>query len=481
MVNRNLPTAIELLRIKYELCRRDYYEYVQYSHNGRYKQGKVAEYVCNQAQSFVEKETGHAYDILILDLPPQHSKSMSITETLPSWYLGKHPMKKVIQASYNDELAKMFCMRNNEKISEHGKTIFGIEIGQPNTQNQFTLTNGIGGMISSGILGGITGRGANLVIIDDPIKNSMEADSPTTRQRIFNEWMFSIKTRLAPGAKIVVIMTRWHKDDLVGQLQSTEENVTLINLPVECEEDYDVLGRMKGDALFPEIGKDNVWLADFKKSYMNEQGSRAWNALYMGRPASEAGGIFKRSWFKTFTDTPFTPHIVISVDATFKDSETSDSVSIQVWGKVENRFYLLYRLNQIMGFTATCLNIARVAKEYPTYNSIMIEDKANGSAIIETLRRKFRAIIPIQPEGGKIARANAVSPLFEAQNVYVRSTDFEFVDQMCDFPYADHDDDVDCCTQALNKIRDVVAVIKAEKDPGARSYDDELNSVIDFG
>ena len=470
---------------KNALLTKDYYEYVVHTHNGRFKRGKLPEYVCNKVQEFIEADTGNAYDILLVDEPPQHGKSMSITETLPSWYLGNNPFHRVIQASYNQDFASMFCNRNKEKINEFGKELFGIEIGSPDTQEEFMLSNGVGGMISRGIQSGITGKGANLVIIDDPIKNALEADSPTIRQNIFNEWMFSIKSRMAVGCKIIVIMTRWHKEDLAGMIMQTETNVTQIHLPVECEDPHDPIGRSIGDALFPEIGKDNKWLASFRIAYQTKEGSRAWNALFMGKPTTEQGEIFKRDWFKFYEDTPRTMFKVISVDATFKDMEASktksvDSVSIQVWGKVENRFYLLYRLNEIMGFTKTVEHIARVANEYKDYNMILIEDKANGSAIIETLSRKFRGIVPIQPEGGKYARASAISPLFEARNVYVRKTDYAFVDQMCDFPYSDHDDDVDACSQALNRIRDIPANLPVEKDPYSRSIEDEMNSVMDF-
>lgn len=472
----------QMKEVENELLRRDYYYYVEFVHNGRYFKGKAPKFICETVQEFIEEETGNAYDILILDLPPQHGKSMSITETLPSWYLGKYPMNRVIQASYNQEFAGLFCTRNREKIKEYGKRIFGIEIGTKDTQEEFNLTNGVGGMISRGLMTGITGRGANLVIIDDPIKNSEEADSPTMRQKIFNEWMFSIKTRLAVGAKIIIIMTRWHKEDLAGMVAKEERHVRLINIPVECiDPATDPLHRELGDALLPETGKDRKWLQDFKQDYLTTKGSRAWNALFMGSPTTEEGGIFKRAWFKFYTELPKLAFLAISVDATFKDMESSDYVAIHVWGKIGTRFYLVYRFKKIMGFVETCSQLERVIREHPHYNAIYVEDKANGSAIIDTLSRKYNAIIPIQPEGGKLARANAVSPIAEAGNVYVRDSDYEYINEMCDFPFSDHDDEVDCSTQAWNKMRDIVADFPEEKDPYVLDYEDETNNVLSYG
>lgn len=128
-------------------------------------------------QTFIEEETGHAYDILVIETPPQHGKSMTITESLPSWYLGKYPTRQVILASYNDDFAERFCRKNRDKIKAYGEMLFGIHLAVARAE-ELELSNHAGRLISRGIRAGITGNPANLVIIDDPIKNREEADSP---------------------------------------------------------------------------------------------------------------------------------------------------------------------------------------------------------------------------------------------------------------------------------------------------------------
>ena len=258
----------ELYKTYLELVKTDYAAYVQYVHRGRWIPGKHLLFICQKVQDFIETETGHPYDILILQMPPQHGKSMAITETLPSWFLGRWPEKRVIEASYNEAYAQRFGRRTRDKIKEFCGDLFGIEISKDkDSNNEFELSNGIGGMISRGIMSGITGNPAELIIIDDPIKNREEADSENNREKQWDEWQNSIKTRCAAGAKVIVIMTRWHEDDLAGRMQIAEKNfVTSINLPCEAEEN-DPLGREIGDPLFPEIGKDKEWLRQFKQSH----------------------------------------------------------------------------------------------------------------------------------------------------------------------------------------------------------------------
>lgn len=474
-----IPTYKQVMQ---ELSRSDYAEYVEYVHNDRYIHGRFTRFVCGTVQEFIEADTGHAYDILILQSPPQHSKSMTLTETLPSWYLGKYSTKRVIEISYNDDFAKKFIRKNKEKIVEYGKEIFDIEIGEPNTANEFVLKNGIGSMQSRGMLSGITGNPADLIIIDDPIKNAEEAMSVNQREKMYEEWLSSIKSRLSVGAKVIVIMTRWHLDDIAGRLLRDEHNVTWINFPVECTVERDQIGRTYGDPLFPEFGKDKVWLEDFKKSHMTKQGRRSWEALFMGNPTNEEGNIFKRDDFQYYTVAPQMGYVAISVDATFKEGENSDYVAIHVWGKRGPDFYLLYRFKRIMGFVDTIKQMNQVIQKFSAYNVILVEDKANGSAIVDVLRRKYSAVVPINPDGGKIARANAVAPIFESKNVFVRESDQEFISEMCDFPNAAHDDEVDACTQALNRMRDYVAeVATPNDDEDVLDDDDQINNVMNYG
>lgn len=479
-----IPT---LKDIQHARCRKSYEYYVEFVHGGRYKHGRFTRFLCQTVQDFVEADTGHAYDILLLSVPPQHGKSMTVTETLPSWYLGKHPTHRVIVAAYNSDFAKRFTRTNRDKIAEHGD-IFGIQVGRTDAAEEFILDNGVGRLISRGLMGGITGEPAELFVIDDPIKNSEEAMSDTTREKVYAEWLASIKSRLGVGAKIILIMTRWHKDDLHGKLLATERNVTRINFPVECEEvdeatGTDVLGRQIGDTLCPEIGRDRAWWMDFKQSYLVAEGSRALYAMYYGRPSSVEGNIFKRAWLEqnTYTTVPRLAYTWITVDATFKDGKKSDFVAIQVWGKVGNHYYLLAKIKRRMGFVDTLREIDKIVAEYPDYNAIYVEDKANGSAIIDVIGRKYRSVIPVQPEGGKEARANAVAPMVESGCVHLRKDlDADMIEELADFPNADHDDQVDAMSQLLNKTKAMIATLPVEKSDDYLDYDDELDNIVNY-
>ncbi len=435
------------------VMRENYASYCYFVHKGKWIDTHFHKFLANKIQSFVETYTGNPYDILVLSCPPQHGKSLTVTETFPSWYVGKYPDKRCIIACYNDDFAGKFGRRNKAKIDEVGQFIFDIKL-KKSSDRDMEIADHDGGIITRGIMAGITGNAGDLIIIDDPVKNRMEADSSTYRERLWEEWENSIMTRTQAGTKIVIIQTRWHEDDLAGRVIANENFVEVVNIPVEAEEN-DILGRNIGDALCPEIGKDNKWLQEFKQRYAD--GKRAWNALYMGRPTSAEGNIFKREWWQYYNKLPDHIQLVgISVDATFKDSDTSDFVAIEVWGKLNNDYYLIDLIKKRMDFPETLRAIRYMADKYPNKHSILIEDKANGSAIISMLKHEIGGIIAITPTESKIARANAITGIVEAGNVYLPEyADFtgEFVEEFASFPNGVHDDLVDACTQFINKFK----------------------------
>ena len=440
------------------LMRENYATYCYAVHKGKWIPTKFHKFLANKVQTFVETETGNAVDILVLNCPPQHGKSVTVTQTLPSWIVGKYPDKRCIVACYNDEFAGKFGRSNRSKIDEYGKHIFGIKL-KKSTDRDLEIADHSGSIIFRGIQSSLTGYSADVFVIDDPIKNRQEADSVTYRERLWEEWQNSIKTRSQAGTKIIIIQTRWHEDDLSGRVIREEPNVEVVNIPVEAEED-DILGRPIGDALCPEIGKDNKWLEMFKQSYITDSvggGIRAWNALYMGRPTSAEGNMFKREWWQYYDKLPENIQLVgISVDATFKDNDTSDFVAIQVWGKLNGNYYLIDLIKRRMDFPETLKAIRYMANKYPNRHSILIEDKANGSAIISMLKHEIGGIIPITPTESKVARASAVSGIVEGGNVYLpQYADFtaEFVEEFASFPSGAHDDLVDACTQFINKFK----------------------------
>ena len=262
-------------------------------------------FLCDKAQEFVEKPTDKAYEILILNTPPQHGKLTTITATFPAWYLMKNPDSKVIVTSYGDSLAQRFGKQNLDKVKEHGK-IFGVSLDKKKANaTEFRIAKHTGVMISAGYGSGLTGNPADLIIIDDPVKNRAEADSETDRNKKWADYIDSIESRISAGGKIILIMTRWHEDDLAGRLmEHYEDRTTVINLPCEAE-DNDPLGRKIGEALCPEIGKGDAWLADFKASHMTEEGMRSWNALYQGHPSAREGNMLKREWWQYYNRSDY--------------------------------------------------------------------------------------------------------------------------------------------------------------------------------
>ena len=438
-----------------ELARREYGEYLALSQGKGWCRTALSPFLADRLQRFLETPTGHAYDILIIQTPPQHGKSMTVTETLPSWYLGRNPDKRVIVAGYSEDFAERFCRRNREKLQRWGQDLFGVTLGKVQRAAEFELADRRGRMIARGLLSGITGNPADLLIVDDPIKSRQEADSEVIRDRIWEEWQNSLKSRFAAGAKVIVIMTPWHEDDLSARILKTELHVELLRLPVEAERG-DPLGRRVGAPLCPELGKDEQWLREFKQSYLDDPkgGARAWTALYQCAPRVECGNLIRREWWKRYDPNRLPPFgtQVVSVDAAFKGEERNDFVAITVWGKAGQDYYLLDCINRHLDFPATLQMIRAVCRTYPRARAVLIEDKANGSAVIQTLQKELFCI-PVNPRGGKVARVHAVSPAIEAGHVFLPERGpwvEEYVDQWSAFPMGRHDDMVDSSSQALS-------------------------------
>lgn len=450
-----------------ELAKRSYRDYVEYVHHGHYTHFRHTELICETLQRIAD---GEQLSVLI-EMPPRHGKSMTVTETFPSYYIGRNPDKRVIAAAYSDGLATKFGRLNRNKFNEFSY-IFGERLSESNSATKdWGVEDKRGGMIATGIGGSITGQGADLMIIDDPIKNAKEAGSQTIRDNIWDEWESTLSTRLHDGASVIVIMTRWHEDDLIGRLlkQSPRDWIRL-RLPAIAEDADDLLGRKEGEALCPELGYDEEWAASKK----TEVGSRTWASLYQQRPTPAGGSIFKREWIKFYVrdkamhrELGLSDDVAVlpvhwdkqaqSWDCTFKESDTSDFVAGQVWGRKQANYFLLDQEHKRMGFVDTMKSIRAMSDKWPKARSKYIEDKANGTAIIEMLQDEIPGIIPVEPDGGKEARANAVSPLFEAGNVYLPHPLMcpwveDFITELETFPNAAHDDMVDACTQALNQM-----------------------------
>lgn len=449
------------------LARVDFAFYCQYVHRGHWKRSKHLELTCNYLEAI---ERG---DILrlILSMPPRHGKSMTVTESFPSWCIGRNPDWRSIEVSYGDDLARGFGDRNRRKVEEFGEELFGVRLdSSARDKSDWSIAGHYGGMVSTGVGGAVTGKGADLLIIDDPIKNRQEADSETYRNRLWSEWQNTLATRLHPGARVVLVMTRWHEDDLAGRLlREHGDEWTLVNLPALAEPD-DPLGRAEGEALWPER-YDVAALAAIKTTV----GARTFEALYQGHPSPQEGSIFRRGWWGTYPLPPAEQarnmrQIVLSWDCAFKDLETSDYVVGQVWGRRDADAFLLDQVRGRLDFPATVRAVKALAAKWPQAKAKLIEDKANGTAVIATLKREVPGLIPVEPEGGKIARANAVSPYVESGNVFLPSPQHapwinDFIEEYASFPHGRNDDQVDAGTQALAHLYGKRAAARAVSRP----------------
>ncbi|MCL2453088.1 MAG: phage terminase large subunit [Alphaproteobacteria bacterium] len=451
------PAGINLLAsgATFQLARQFYMDYVKLVHHGKWLEAPHLKLICDEMDKIISGETKR----LMIFMPPRHGKSMSVTKTFPSFFLGRFPDKRVIEVSYSDTFAQEFGEANRSKIEEFGNTLFGIKCSTSQSSKvNWNIAGRDGGMISVGVGGGITGKGADLLIIDDPIKNRQEAESETYRRHLKEEYESSIYTRLHPGAAIIVILTRWHDRDLAASLLSPEdgtpEDWKVLSLPCVCEDEKaDLLHRKNGEALWPARGYDVAWAERVKMSI----GSYAWNSLYQQRPSPPGGSLFKREWWQRWDVLPGDLFDYIqSWDCTFKDKETSDFVVGQVWARSRknpaNR-YLLDQVRARMNFTATIQAIRDLSAKWPKTTRKLIEDTANGPAIISVLKKEIPGIVPVNPEGGKVVRAHAVTASVESKNVYLPSAAVaswvgDFIEEFANFPNGKHDDQVDAMTQA---------------------------------
>ncbi|MBQ9988119.1 MAG: phage terminase large subunit [Clostridia bacterium] len=452
-VNEQRRFAVKQLA-RQELARRSFLEYCIYVHRGVWKPGRHHRLIAEKLEGVL---AGRIKRLMIF-MPPRHGKSMMITETFPAYFLGRFPDKQVMEISYGAELATRFGRANRDKTAWFGKQLFGIQPrSDERSAESWAVQDHRGGMRSFGIGGAVTGSGADLLIIDDPIKNRSEAESETIRDRVFEEYRSTLLTRLHPGGAVIIVMTRWHEDDLCGRLLLEDEGWEVLSLPAVSEgARQDPLGRRMGAPLWPEHGFDAAWAEQTRASV----GRYAWASLYQQRPAPAGGSVFDAGWWRFYSELPEMVHTVISVDATFKNTPESDRVAIQVWGKRGPDCFLLDRDTRRMDFPTTLAAVRMMAGNHPGVSQILIEDKANGSAIISMLENELPGVLPVVPRGGKQARAHAVSPMIESGHVFLPAGTVmarELMDECAMFPTGRFDDDVDAMTQALGHLMEISA------------------------
>lgn len=438
-----------------------------------YDIGWVHREICGQLMRFFVKVKKKESPRLIITMPPRHGKSQLVSRHFPSWGLGVDPDTSIIAASYSASLAKRFNknVQNiiesdiyreifpNTSFTERSEKVRFVKRRKTyvKTMEFFEVPGFEGSLRSVGVEGGITGMGADILIIDDPFKDRKSADSPTVRESVWDWYTSTAYTRLSPGGGVLVTVTRWHENDLVGRLvdamkQEGGDQWEIINYPAIAERDEP--HRKKGEALHP-----GRYPLEMLLRIKHNIGSYDWGSLYQQHPTPRGGGVFKAKWIRHWTECPKVfDRVIQSWDFTFKDSENSDNVSGQVWGQLGSNFYLLDNDTDRMDFVSQVRAMQRMSSKWPDALEKIVEDKANGPAIISAIGSRIPGIVPYTPRGSKTARAYSVSPLFEAGNVYLPPMDEEhpwvkkYVDELLAFPNAEHDDQVDSTTQALDTL-----------------------------
>lgn len=404
---------------------------------------------------------------LIISMPPQEGKSTRVSRDFPIQTLIDNPDCRIVTASYSQSLANRNGRVIRNAINAHPSLGLAVARDQSAAKEWTLAGKSHGGVVSVGRGAGISGRPADLLIIDDPLKDRVEADSDTVRESCWEWWTDTLSARLAPGAPVVLIMTRWHEDDLAGRLQKkdVEAGWRVLNIPAQCEDSLtDPLHRQVGEYMISARGRTHKqW--DARRMTV---GPRAWASLYQGRPSPAEGGILKRHWWKRYEQPRWviddkgrhwvpTGTLIQSWDLAFKGKVNSDYVVGQVWQLEGMNAYLLDQVRGRWDFVESCNQITGLSRKWPQATAKLVEDKANGPAVISALKSSIPGLIAVEPNGDKIARASAISPLATAGNLWLPSTELarwveDFIEECAIFPSGKNDDQVDAASQGVARL-----------------------------
>ncbi len=417
-----------------------------------------------------KKVCGAECEGIIFNVPPRTMKSLLITVLFPVWVWASDPARRFMFASYAEKLSTQHSVfRRNVMESawyqERWGRVFRLAKDQ-NLKNHYE-NSARGQMFSTAMQAAATGLGGDILVFDDPL-NPDQALSEVERQTVNNRFDQTFRSRIndpATGVKIIV-MQRLHEQDLTGHVLGKERGRWKhfkLQAIAEKDEEWE---RPNGGEPYRHRAGELLWPRRLSEAHLagmkTGMGSWAFAGQYQQNPAPLEGGILKRNWIRYYRERPeHFDSMVQSWDCTFKGSQDSDFVAGQVWGKVRSKYYMLpYRLHERLDFGPTQRAIKSCHALYPKAHAILIEDKANGPAIISELRQEISGIVPVDPEGGKLARAQSVAPLWEAGNVELPDPQRfdvpwleEYINNICAFPKAAHDDDMDATSQALIYMR----------------------------
>jgi len=391
---------------------------------------------------------------LIVNMPPRHTKSEFASYLLPSWMVGRDPKLKIIQTTHNSELAVRFGRKSKHLIdSEDYRKIFNTTLQEDSKAAGRWETAQGGEYFAAGVGGAITGRGADLLIIDDP-HSEQDALSPDALERAYEWYTSGPRQRLQPGGKIVLVMTRWSTKDLTAKLIQNQKEPKSDQWHV-----VEFPALMDHGPVWPEY-----WTTEELEKVKATLPVGKWNAQWMQQPTSEEGAILKREWWQVYNKETIPPlhHVIQSYDTAFLKKQTADYSAITTWGVFfpsEDSPANLLLLDAVKG-RYEFPELRRLALQQYKYwqpESVIIEAKASGLPLTYELRQMDIPVINFTPSKGndKHARVNAVAPLFESGMIWAPEQKFadEVIEECAAFPNGDHDDLVDSTTQAIMRFR----------------------------
>lgn len=439
------------------------------------------------SQKIVDVATGRL-PRLIVTMPPRHGKSELISRFTPAWYLGRFPERKVILASYSDQFAASWGRGARDVLEDIGDRLFNVTVNSETRGGQHWELNPpvdrrvlrAGVMTTAGVGGGITGKGANLMVIDDPVKNAQDAHSKIIRDTQWDWWLSTARTRLQPGAGVILVMTRWHEDDLAGRfLASQDEHWEILNFPAIAElpkgEDEgtwrDELDRAAGDALWP-----SMYPIDNLKATERAMGNYWFGAMYQQRPAPAEGNMFKRADFRRYTRDAATGILTLhtdagdrvfdigygrkfqTVDAAGSSKQDSDFTVVSTWVITPEKDLVWLDMEAVRfdsldvgGFVKRKFNEFKVGL-------IGVERIGFGLTVIQELIRDGLPVMRLEPDQDKVSRALPAVARTSEHRVYIPSQ-AEWVDealsQLVGFPNATNDDIVDTVSYAALMLPDL--------------------------
>lgn len=426
---------------------------------------------------------------LMVFMPPRHGKSQAISEYFTAWYLGTFPDRRVILTSYEADFAAQWGRRARNLLEATGTALFAEAVdiaGDSSSASRWDVKGHRGGMMTAGVGGPITGKGAHLLIIDDPVKNHAEANSKTYRESAWDWYQSTAYTRLEPGGAIILIMTRWHEDDLGGRLldatKTGGDQWTVVNLPAIAEE-HDQMGRPVGTPLCPEWF-DHTALEQIKTAV----GPYVWSALYQQSPKSPEGALFKRQFFHYFEavggsyilhhpdgDRTFDPSsctVIQTCDPAGSTKTSADYFALGTWAVTPRADLLLLDVirTRLEGPDQPALFTDARSRWSPSLQGV--EPKNMGLTLYQSLLRLGLPIHELKADGDKFTRALPIAARYANNTVYHRQgaawlEDYE--DELIDFPHGANDDQVDVAAYAAIMLEEMLNPPPTE----TLVYDDE--------